>query len=335
MLSRTKDDLCLLCGENESLGINSHFTPNCLIQHIVGRRSHEEIYTISSHIPHVKTFIGRSNLSNTDPTIVTPDHMAKFIFCKECETALKNLEDECCPFLSNIDTRLGKLPVHKTKGGNKFIVSSKPNSAVLSLFFYSVIWRQIIQQKLLGNEWQDQAFEKLLRNILNEYIKKPIKNIAHNLKFHSYPALIALTTYPSASKPRNYIGPATTFSNPELFFAAVFNLLVFHDTARSPNLKLLIGLRNEIVDDELMLNNFPETRITLLNEGPWQKPAKLLSKRLADVTLDKFILQLVAANGWPYEYAADRLNTEASKFRNEYPRNYIKCLEIAMKNLLP
>ena len=197
-ISRSPDDICLLCRNNKADKKGSHYTPAGLIKREIGKRDYEEIYSINSFRASASVFRGRSNLSNTDTTIRQGDHVDDYIFCSVCEKQLAIIENECNERLVQLTDDLikGNLPICKTKTGHKYIALKKPRKNIVSLFFYSIIWRQCIQQKLdFHSIFTTENFQENLRDIIAKEIAKPLKQIEQSDDFKTYPDLIILTTY--------------------------------------------------------------------------------------------------------------------------------------------
>ncbi len=148
---RSPNDDCLLCKINKADKKGSHYTPAGIIKREIGKRDHEELYTINSFQASTSVFKGRSNLENTDTTIRKNDNVEDYIFCTSCENYLAIIENECNEKVIDLTDALvkGNLAIDKTKQGNKYISIKKPNKNILILYFYSIIWRQCLQQNIL------------------------------------------------------------------------------------------------------------------------------------------------------------------------------------------
>lgn len=335
MRHRTSKDLCLLCQHNSSDQTGSHYTPNFLLQHVVGKRDYEEIHTFNTRNLTPEEYYGRSNLSNENATISEAHHKADFIFCGKCEKALGKIESECAPFLSSINSKLGSLKIARTKSQNKYISLSKINSNVLRLFFYSVIWRQIIQQELqVSTQWHNQEFKNLLRTILTNQLYSTLNRIKNSTDFEHYPNMIILTTYSSSIKEKGFFGPSTQASSWELFYLGFFIVLISNNKSASENSLLGNDFKKLILDTELSLNTSDKPKIVLINESPWSKIHASQTNSLSKMFFDRFIQRLIQSKGWTYNHSGAMLHEQAKKYENLYPKDYFRCLEFALQDLL-
>ncbi len=234
--SRTPDDICLLCQNNKADKKGSHYTPAGIIKRVIGERDYEELYSINSFATTTSVYYGRSNLSNTNPTIKKPNHIEDYIFCSSCEKKLAVIEGECNNKLMQISDELtkGRLEVRKTAKGNKFISFANPQCNVLITFFYSIIWRQCLQQKVeFHSTFISESFQEQLREIIYKEISKTINEIEKSSEFESYPQLIIITTYLRGNPIKGFINPNPTPANPELFFIGPYNAFIFYAKSTS------------------------------------------------------------------------------------------------------
>jgi len=148
---RSQDDICLLCQINKADKKGSHYTPAGIVKREIGKRDYEELYSINSFRASTSVFRGRSNLNNTDTTIRKGDHVEDYIFCTTCEKQLAVIESDCNEKLIQFTDTLvkGTLQIDKTRNGSKYVTLKVPTRNILIIYFYSVIWRQCLQQKIL------------------------------------------------------------------------------------------------------------------------------------------------------------------------------------------
>lgn len=268
-ISRSPNHICLLCQNNKADKKGSHYTPAGLIKREIGKRDYEEIYSINSFQASASVFKGRSNLSNTDTSIRQADHIDDYIFCSVCEKQLATIESECNERLVQFTDDLikGNLAIRKTKNGHKYIFLKKPGKNILSLFFYSVIWRQCIQQKLeFQSIFTTEEFQENLRDIIAKEIAKPLNEIEQSDNFKNYPGLIILTTYHKGDRTKSWINPNVTPSNPELFFIGAFKALIFISNNLTLDFSDRTALPNSTVDNELIINISAQSIVGIINE---------------------------------------------------------------------
>lgn len=211
----------------------------------------------------------------------------------------------------------------------------KPGKNILSLFFYSVIWRQCIQQKLeFQSIFTTEEFQENLRDIIAKEIAKPLNEIEQSDNFKNYPGLIILTTYHKGDRTKSWINPNVTPSNPELFFIGAFKALIFISNNLTLDFSDRTALRNSTVDNELIINISAQSIVGIINEDLWEKVDGQLMRHEMDRYLYVMTDRYAKAKGIPHSYAVKQLHLTAQKFKVEYPDNYVKCLELALETLL-
>lgn len=334
--ARSQDDICLLCQKNKSDKRGSHYTPAGIVKREIGKRDYEELYSINSFRASTSVFRGRSNLNNTDTTIRQGDHVEDYIFCTHCEKKLAAIESDCNEKLLQFTDTLvkGTLQIDKTRNGNKYVTLKAPKRNILIIYFYSVIWRQCLQQKILYQTTllTDELYEALRQIIFSE-ISKTLKEIEQSENFAAYPRLMILTTYHRGDRTKNFINPNPINSNPQLFFIGPFNALLFKEQKVSVEFEVKTGLNISFVDNELVLNLSSNSIVAVINENAWDKISKHLMQHELNRYLYTITMRLSKATGVPFGQAQYLLHSTAQKFITQYPENYTKCLELAFELL--
>jgi len=336
MVKRSPEDLCLLCKNSKADKKGSHYVPAGIIKMVIGERDYEELYTIDSAKTEVSTFFGRSNLENKDVTIKKPEHVDDYIFCSDCEKKLSIIEGLCNEKLNNVidELKKGRLKIHKTSKGNKSIRVDKPSRNILILYFYSIIWRQCIQQQQLDKDtvFSEQFLEKL-RSIVSSDIQKSIKEIEESEEYNSYPEMVIITSYHKSDTSNNFFMPNPTPTNPELFFVGIYDTLIYYTQEHSAEFEKKTGLSEEILDDELIINKSESSVIGIINEIQWSNKSKRVAENEAVKYLHNLTRKLAAVTGWPYFYARVELTSLANYFSHEFSDNYVHCLKLAYQKL--
>jgi len=334
---RTSEDICLLCKINKSDKRGSHYTPAGITKRVIGERDKEELHTICSHEAETSIYYGRSNLSNKDPEIKKPPHVDDYIFCTECEKRLGIIESECNNPLILLSEALvqGTLTISKTKNGNKYYSFERPNRNIIIVYFYSIIWRQCLQQQLeFSSVFISKGFQEKLREIIYTEISKPIKEIEESNNFENYPPLIILTTYHKGDNSINFITPNPTPSNPELFFIGNYINLIKHSENVTVGFEAKTGFPSTLLENDLVINFWHEGILGIVNEGIWQKANTRLAIHEADNFLQNVSARLSKAKGISYEDSRRQLHLGAMRLESKYPNDYAKCLQLSLEYLL-
>lgn len=300
--TRTSDDICLICNTNKSDKKGSHFTPIGILKQVVGERDYEHEITIDPHQGKVSERKGRSNLSNTNPEIVASDNVADFIFCTECERKLGVIESECIKRLNDFSIEISTLDLQKSKQNNKFFAFENPNKNVVSLFFYSIIWRQILNDSLQDRLQFDKKFFEQLRQIIYAEIYKPVKEIELATYYSSFPSLIILTSDHSQSKTTGFTyGPYPIVANPETFTVGLYTALIFVDSRPSRNFSEASGFQIRVVDPDLIINQTSKGVIGVLEIDEWETHNEIPYNKAAVDFSNVYIHEIEHSTGLSYE----------------------------------
>ncbi|MEP7109174.1 MAG: hypothetical protein ABI760_14370 [Ferruginibacter sp.] len=278
-MDRTPDQLCLLCLSNKADFKGSHFTPSCIIKNVIGKKGYENEIAIYPTKGSLSQFYGRSNLNNTDTKTQKTDNVLDHILCSSCEKKLGLLESECCTKLNELteSIKAKKIKIYKTSKGNNFVQFKKPDKNIIILFFYSIIWRQIINVPFYGGtiDIPDNFVEKL-RLIITTETNYALTEIKNSNNFKNYPKLIVYTTYHFDPYSGNNYNPNPYSSNPEFFAIGLYNALLFVNDDISKNFELLTYVPASLLENDLIMNNSAETKIGVITYETWQRRMKFL-----------------------------------------------------------
>ncbi len=336
--SRTPEDICLICKTNKADKEGSHFTPIGMIKTVVGKRNYEHEITISPGKGEIDQFYGRSNLNNTDTEIHQSDNVADYIFCTECETNLGKIESECIDKLHDFSKKLveEKLQLKVTTKGNACFDFTKPNKNVLTLFFYTIIWRQILLDSLLHKVQFPVAFIERLRTIINSEIKKSIADIEKSGDYVNYPKLIIYTSYHKDSDTTGYTyNPNPYPSNPELFTVGTYDTLIFKPDRISPHFNLETKLPTTILDNDLIINDAPQSVVGIIDFNVWDTKQKFFYAKFADDFINFYVLRITNATNLGFEEARQHLMAETHLIaKTTGADNYGDFLDEASQNVI-
>jgi len=337
MPTRNPTDLCLLCKTQPATKKGSHYTPANIIKKVIGDRDYEELYSISSFEHKVDQFMGRSNLKNTDPAVKKGDHVDDYIFCPECEKRLGIIEGLCGNKLNLLIENLakGQLKILKTKHFNKYAPLSQINRNIIQLYFYSIVWRQCLQQEInSGTIIISEAFQESLRALIHQEIYKDIKAIENSANFNNYPGLEIITTYHKGDTTVNAINPNPHVSNPYLFFVGPFDVLIYTDGKTSNNFERATALPLSVIDKELTIPTSTDINVGIINENVWKKKLLALMTYQAKQHNRHAYIELAKAKSIPVDLAAALISAEASRLATYHPDNASKCINIALETLM-
>lgn len=336
--SRTPEDFCLICKTNKADKEGSHFTPIGMIKKVVGNRDYEHEVTISPSEGKIDQFYGRSNLNNSATEIRQSDNVANYIFCTNCETNLGKIESECINKLHDFSKKIeeGKIEIKVTKAGNKYFEFNKPNKNVVTLYFYTIIWRQILLDSFLHKVQFPESFIETLRNIIENEIKKSIAEIEKSEDYKAYPKLIIYTSYHKESDTTGYTyNPNPNPSNPELFTIGTYETLILKSDKVSPNFSLETRLPNSILDSEIFINDSVSGVIGIIDFEIWDSKQKFFYEKFADDFINHFVIQITNATKLGFEEARKLLMAETHLLaKTTMANNYGDFLDEAFKNVI-
>ena len=337
-IQRTPDDICLLCKINKADKKGSHFTPIGILKKVVGKRGAEHEVTIDPFGGQVSEYFGRENLKNTDPTIRQSDNVADYIFCSDCEKKLGIIESECIDKLHKLSDNLlnGTLKIEKTAAGNTFFRFNKPHKNVVTLFFYSIIWRQILNDSLSHKVQFPVYFIEALRHIVWSEINNSLTEIENSPNYQNYPKLIIYTTYHNTVNPTGFTyGPNPYPSNPEVFTIGIYETLIFKDNILSQQFTLTTKLPSSIIDRDLIINDAKDGIIGLIDLNIWEEKTKWFYAKAADDFIRTYTNKIVEAIGLSPEEAEKHLKEEMKMISEKtQAHNYADFFNEAVDNII-
>jgi len=171
-MKRTKDDNCLLCEKEKAIRTNSHIVPATLLDNVHGKRHMEHSFVFSTSDNTVNEYYGCQNPQKYTTKIKKPIFTYDHIFCDKCENYFGKLENLCNTIFANIDKEKNTDKI-KDKQHNHILFKEilNLNPALIQLYFYSIIWRLIIQDYIENNSIAEQIIptEEKLRYTLNQF----------------------------------------------------------------------------------------------------------------------------------------------------------------------
>jgi hypothetical protein len=210
----------------------SHFAPNCIIKYTIGDRESFVAYSIDVDKAEINTAYGAAS----NPTVVvTPNPHAKdHIFCSVCEDFFGSLENIVCPEITKkiFDSRYFQQYTKTVIDSDLTkVFATKIDPNIFGVFFYSVIWRVCLQQRLAtGASPINPRFERRIETVLNRFIGILPKDFSAIEVDLPYPFTI-ITSANEDNEGAGFINTNFEGSNSELFFIGRFLVLVHHDLA--------------------------------------------------------------------------------------------------------
>lgn len=226
-MKRTKEDDCLLCKNEKAIRTNSHIVPAPLLDNVHGERNKEHSFVFSTSESSVDEYYGRQFPQENSTEIKKPNFSYDHILCDKCEKFFGRLESLCNTLLKNIDSELDNNKIKDLKLNNiDFKEIQHLNPGLIQLYFYSIIWRLIIQDYIENDSFAKQIVptEEKLRQILNRFKdcdEKQLKEI--NLEKDM--CLKVITTKQELFPIGQFFNSST--DNPYFFIAGRFLLYLF------------------------------------------------------------------------------------------------------------
>jgi hypothetical protein len=285
-----------------------------------GKRNHEETYTIAADTPKIETYYGRSNLKNTDPTAQKDPHAMDYIFCPACEGKLSTLESYCIPIL-NSDVRdekkAGNFPVTNTKGSFYYKTCVNENYRRFTLFLYSIVWRQCLQQRVAtGTRIISEEFDEGVRLILSQCLSTDLSSIDECQIIDQLPPYSIITQEELEDATKNAVNPFQRRSNPSLFFVNSLNVLVYWDGLENKTLSI-DGLDEDIMNSDIVNTASIPIKVYFTSKVEWDLMRKATYSILAKQMLDNLAKRIQNCKGLGYIEARNLLTQEAHKIFKE------------------
>ncbi|MDP2338928.1 MAG: hypothetical protein Q8N05_21240 [Bacteroidota bacterium] len=336
MAIRTATDTCLLCGARQSDKTGSHYTPASIIKKVIGKANYEEAYGINAAEATMSKFMGRSNLNNTDPNIRKHEHMEDYIFCSECERRLGVIEGICSPPLNELvdDLVAGNVKTKRTAKFNKYILLGKVHPNLLIVYFYSILWRQCLQQRLdHGTIVIPQVLQDLIRDIVAQEIYKDLKGI-YQTDISGFPTMTILTTMHNGDLTACFINPNTIASNPELFYIGPYIVLLWQDAQERPGFTQATGLAESWKDSQLQITRRSLPVIGVMPETHWQRSIRRMADKEAQRFIDTLARRITVASGYSFQYCRMVLLGHTNALYRQKGGDYITCITQVTDNIL-
>jgi hypothetical protein len=187
---RTERDECLLCKNAKAIRTNSHIVPSALLKNVIGERNKERSFLFYSNQNKVNEYFGRSFIQNKSIEKEKPNFTYDHVLCDDCENYFGRLENIVSPILTNLDVEINPDKILKIDlKDSQLRIIQNLNGGIVQLFFYSIIWRLIIQDYLDNGTISkpiiktEQNINEILNNFSN-FNQKQLKkiNIYNNLK---------------------------------------------------------------------------------------------------------------------------------------------------------
>lgn len=224
---RTERDECLLCKNTKAIRTNSHIVPAALLKNVIGERNQERSFLFCSNQNKVNEYFGRQFIQNKSIEKEKPNFTSDYILCDDCENYFGRLENIVNPILTNLDVEINPDKILKIDlKDSQLRIIQNLNGGIVQLFFYSIIWRLIMQDYIDNGTISkpiiktEQNINEILNNFSNFNLKQLKKiNINNNLK------LLVFTTNGkefSISQLYNIYS-----ENPFVFIAGRYILLLF------------------------------------------------------------------------------------------------------------
>jgi len=336
MAQRTAKDTCLLCQQKLADKLGSHYTPASIIKKVIGERNYEEAYEISAATATTSSFMGRSNLKNTNTTIKKSEHVEDYIFCTECEKKLGDIEGICSNGLNTlVDTLIAnKAPIKRTSRFNKYSIPPKLERNHLIVYFYSIIWRQCIHQFIdHGTQILSAEIMEKLGTIVQDEIYKETDEIL-NTDISGFLPLSILTTYHRKDITTCFINPNTTPTNPELFYIGPYAVLLWHDDAETPWFSRDTGMPVIWKDKDLQITRAKHAIIGVIQETVWNNSIDHMVSKETQIYIRTLAARIAKASGLHYAYCRMVLLSETNRCFIQNGGDYIQCINQTTENIL-
>lgn len=226
-MKRTKEDDCLLCKKEKAIRTNSHIVPAPILENVHGERNKEHSFVFSTSESTVDEYYGRQFPQEHSTEIKKPNFSYDHILCDKCEKYFGRLESLCNTLLKNIDNESDTNKIKDLKLNDiDYKEIQNLNSGLIQLYFYSIIWRLIIQDYIENDSFAKQIVptEKKLNQILNNFRDCDEKQLKE-LSLEKDLVLKVVTTKQEQYPMGQFFNSAT--DNPYFFIAGRFLLYLF------------------------------------------------------------------------------------------------------------
>jgi len=307
---------CKLCKVNEADKTGSHIVPAFIIKNLFPRDK-EFVYTIgkniTSHIGRgilpekIEEFIGKSMTEQERKDNQIP-FIVDYYFCSSCEKKLGYLESLYAKYIHQKIKNASDLEIKFLDKGN-----------LISLFWYSVMWRISIHNLPLKLKLKD---ERKLQSILNSNLKDSSLALEQHLSNNE----IVLCKYPIAilfngkdNRERMNGGQITghgLLRNPYLAFVNEYIILLYFKPTQVNSVKhLLYGIEGMYELGEIVNYNSNDIKVNLMSDDNWNTIMSNYHMRIA-----KFKFKEIDSF---FEIAADHFNIKYTKSDLQMYRNKV------------
>lgn len=295
-ITRSPEDLCLICGKETDAkadATNSHFTPMGIIKSNTGKRDYEETHSIHPN-NKIETYWGSSNLKNTDP-IQRPDpHKIHYIFCNTCENLLSTVLESLVIDLLDRGLRNSdkaqNFPETKISDNIWYKECVRAESLRIKLFFYSIVWRQSLQQNLSGVASEILSPEQMeyLRSVIYSGLYEGIEN---NEKIANCYPITIVTANGFKDSTLHLISPHFNKNHPEVFCANDYLIFLYTEGFDKGIVNDdFLGLPSEAFSQEVMNQGSKTFKVTFIEDDAFEAFQKATwGKRYEKIRRDKVI----------------------------------------------
>lgn len=267
---------CRLCLNNVANETGSHTVPAFILKTLFPRDK-EMVFTIKPRnitanvgravLPEaVKEFVGKE-LTDEEIAANKIPFIEDYIFCKSCEKRLGHLESR---YADVIQKQLNK----QANTGKSEILKMKEKSFLVSLFWYSVIWRCSVSSNYLFN--LQNGDEEILRAYLNENLFDSSQNLLSHIDSKPNECLFPLAVFfylNSENDSSNVLEPNSEYFNPYILHINEYILILYVGDAKTEEpLNDYIGLEKDFMITELINSKDPqEFLIGIVSIEIWQE----------------------------------------------------------------
>lgn len=277
-MKRTKEDDCLLCKKEKAIRTNSHIVPAPILENVHGERNKEHSFVFSTSETTVDEYYGRQFPQEHSTEIKKPNFSYDHILCDKCEKYFGRLESLCNPLLKNIDNKSdNNIKDLKLNNIDYKEILNLP-TGIIQLYFYSIIWRLIIQDYMENDSFAKQIvpIERKLSQILNNFRDCDEKQLKE-LSLKKDLCLKVVTTKQELFPIGQFFNSST--NNPYFFIAGRFLLYLFDlNNPLAPKHQLVLKQMEYIVN--YGDNNF---KIIYLPNDKY----KAITSKIQELILDK------------------------------------------------
>jgi len=327
---------CQLCGAEKVYPIQSHYAPRSITKETFGDTDKEEIYSITPHTGEIEVYKGRQNPTAVEGDIKPLPNADRGVFCKKCEDSFGKLESICQTPLNDYlqDLATNNFKPLRIKEALKAFQIPIPSN-IMILFFYSVVWRLCLKNKIdVGETVLSDLEYKYLQGILLKEIYKEINQI-ENADFSNYPKLSIFTSKIGGTR-YGWANVSPYNTNPELFFLGKYHILYFENNRIiNKNLFPFLGIPTFLLKSNINLQ--PNTAKSIIGVVPVRIhegiATALVTKTSDDMKL-AFYTKVAKHRNINLRVAIKLTHEKADEIKKQNPDNkYTVCMQQAVEFL--